>query len=141
MRRGHALSRAGGHVDHHTGFVSILGWRRSVDDFQGLNGVNRNLVGENLALLVRDRLAVHRERILRVVAQAVEKAVRIGRDARRCERHQRAERRRSAFERKSVESVARSTSVCDVESVSSRSPAASTVTVLLAPANWRLILT
>src|ERR1700684_2064203 len=36
-------------------------------------------------------------------------------------------------------SGARSTSVCDVEPVSSRSPAASTTTVLLLPASWRLI--
>ena len=41
-----------------------------------------------------------------MIAQAVEEAIRIGRDAWRGERHKRAKRRRWAFERKLLEQVA-----------------------------------
>jgi len=37
--------------------------RRAADDLDGLNRVGGNLVGEDLALLVGDRLAVHGERV------------------------------------------------------------------------------
>ncbi len=138
MGRGHALAGARCHVDHQASFVAVFGGWCAVDHFERLNRIDRNLVREDLALLVRDRLAVHRKRVLRVVAETVEKTVRIRGDSGRRESNQRANGRRCAFERQLVESAARSTSVCAVESVSSRSPAASTVTVLLAPASCRL---
>ncbi len=58
---GHALAGAGCHVDHDAGLVAVFGRRRAGDDFQGLHGIERNLVRELLALLIGDGLAVHRE--------------------------------------------------------------------------------
>ena len=43
-----------------------------------LHGVERNLVGEHLALLVGDGLAIERKRVFRVIAQSVKQAVGIG---------------------------------------------------------------
>ena len=68
-----------------------------------LHGVDRNLIREDLALLVGDGLAVDREGVGSVIAESVKQAVRIGRDARRGQRHQRTERRGLAFERQLVE--------------------------------------
>src|SRR5580704_7734025 len=75
VRRGHALSGAGRDVDYDAGFVTEFSRRRSVDHLEGLDGVHRNLIGENLALLVRNWLAVERKRVLGVVAQAMEETV------------------------------------------------------------------
>ncbi len=50
-----------------------------------------NLVGEDLALLVGDRLAVDGEGIFGVIAEAVKQAVGIGGDSRRGQRHQRTD--------------------------------------------------
>ena len=47
------------------------------------DGIDGNLIGKYLALLIGDRLAVDRERVLGVVADAVEEAVGIGGDSRR----------------------------------------------------------
>ncbi len=70
-----------------------------------LDRVQRNLVGEDFALLIGDGLAIHRKRVLRVVAQAVEQAIGIGRDPRRGQCDQRTHGRRCAFQRKLVEQV------------------------------------
>ena len=83
MRRGHALARARGRDNHHAGLASVFRGRRARDHFHGLNRVEGNLVGEDFALLVGDRLAVDGERIFRVVAQAVKETVGIGGDSRR----------------------------------------------------------
>ena len=76
------------------------------DDLQGLNRIDRNLIGKNFALLVGDGLAVHRKRILRVIAQSVKQAVRIGSDSWRRQRNQRTYRRRLVFKRNFVEQSA-----------------------------------
>ena len=68
-------------VDHQAGLVAELRARRAGDQFHRLDGVERNLRGELLALLIGDRLAVDREAGLRVIAQRVEEAVGIGHHA------------------------------------------------------------
>src|ERR1019366_1220753 len=65
-------------VDPQSGFIAELSARRAGDELHGLDGVERNLRGELLALLIGDRLAVDREAGLRVIAQWVEEAVGIG---------------------------------------------------------------
>ncbi len=64
------------------------------------------LVGEDLALLVGDGLAVDGEGVGGVVAEAVEEAVGVGRDAGGGQRDQRAERGGLALQRHLVEQVA-----------------------------------
>ena len=78
MRRGDAQARARGHHDHQAGLAAIFRGRRAFDHFHRLHGVDRDLIRENLALLVRDRLAVDGERVRGVIAQAVEKTVGVG---------------------------------------------------------------
>ncbi len=70
-------ARAGGDLDDQAGFVSILGRWRARDHFQGLNGIHRNLVGKNFACLIGHRLAVDGKRILRVIADPMDQAIRI----------------------------------------------------------------
>src|SRR5580765_5728785 len=59
----HSLARAGSEVDDHAGLLSILSRRRAGNHFHRLHGVEWDLVGESLALLVAHRLAVDGERI------------------------------------------------------------------------------
>src|SRR5664280_377030 len=73
-RRG-AKARTRAYVDHEAGLVSELGGRRSADDRHRLHGVERNLVGKYLALLVRDRLAIERKRVLSMVAHTVKESI------------------------------------------------------------------
>ena len=142
VRRGHALARARGHVDHDAGLVAIFGRRRARDDLHRLNRIQGNLVGEDLALLVGDGLAIDRERVLRVIAQSVEKAVGIGGDSRRRQRHQRTHRRRLALQRHLVEQFLDPRRCERWKSFSSRSsPAPSTVTVSDEPFICRVMLT
>src|SRR5436309_16070390 len=54
-------ARSRGHLDHQARLVPKLRRWRAGNHFQRLNRSGRNLVRENLAGLVRDRLAVHRE--------------------------------------------------------------------------------
>ncbi len=103
MRRCHSLARLRRNVDDQAGLAAVFGCRRSLNNLQRLNGIKRNLVGEDFALLVGDGLAVHRKRVLGVIAKAVEGAIRIGRDSRGVERDRRAQRRGRALQRKSVE--------------------------------------
>jgi len=70
-----------------TGKTVVMATR---DDFHRLHGVERNLVGEHFARLIGDGLAVERERILRMIAHAMEEAIGIGCDSRRGESDQRA---------------------------------------------------
>ena len=56
-----AETRSRGHLDDHAGLVAVFGWRRTFDDFHGLNGIRGNLVREDLTLLIGDRLAIHGE--------------------------------------------------------------------------------
>ena len=88
---GDAETGAGGGHDHKAGLAAVFGGRRALDHLNGLHGVDRELVGEDLALLVGDGLAVDGEGIGGVVAKAVEQAVGVSRDARRGQRHQRTE--------------------------------------------------
>ena len=81
VRLSHAKTGAGGHVNDHAGLVAVFGRRRALDHFHGLYRVQRNLVREDFALLIRDRLAIERERVRRVIAQSVKQAVRIGGNA------------------------------------------------------------
>ena len=103
---GDALTGAGGGHDDQAGLAAVLGRRRAGDDFDGLNGVGGKLVGEDLALLVGDRLAIDGERVGGVIAEAVEEAVGVGGDAGDGQRDQRAERGRLALERNLDEEVA-----------------------------------
>ena len=103
--RGYSQPRAGGHHDHQAGLAAILRGRRAFDDFHRLHGVDRELIREDLALLVRNRLAVDGERVRGVIAESVEKTVGVGRNSRRGQRHQRTERRGVAFERQLVEKL------------------------------------
>src|SRR6185437_16069423 len=57
----HSHSGTSRHLDHHTGLVAEFGRRGSGNDFQGLNRIERNLIGKLLALLICDRLTVNRE--------------------------------------------------------------------------------
>jgi len=82
IRRGHrssgscdALAGAGGYVDDDAGLAAELGRRRAVDDFERLDGLGGKLVGENLALLIGDGLAVDGERVGGVVAEAVDRKI------------------------------------------------------------------
>ncbi len=75
LGRGHALAGARGDVDHYAGLLAEFRWRRAGNHFHRLNRIEGNLVGEDFALLVGDRLAIDRERVLRVVAQSMEEAV------------------------------------------------------------------
>src|SRR5437899_10537010 len=59
------LARAGRDVDYNAGLLAVFRGRRARDDLQGLHRVQRNLVGEDFALLVCDWLAIHGKRILR----------------------------------------------------------------------------
>ena len=60
--------------------------RDAGDDFHRLHRVGRNLVRIDAALLVGDRLVVDRELRLRVIADRMEEAVRVGDHARRRQR-------------------------------------------------------
>src|SRR6266849_655282 len=82
--RGHAAmgcrdtlagSRSG--FDHQARFISIFGRRRARNHLERLDRIEWYLVGENLALLVSDRLAIQRKRIFCMITEAVKKAVRI----------------------------------------------------------------
>ena len=88
------------------GLAAVLGRRRAGDDLEGLHGVGGKLVGEDLALLVGDGLAVDGEGVGGVIAEAVEEAVGVGGDAGRGEGDQRAERGGLALQRELVEEVA-----------------------------------
>ena len=105
MRLCDAQAGAGGHHHHQAGLSPIFGGRRAFNDFHRLDGVDRQLIGEDLAHLVGNRLAVDRKRVRGVIAESVEKAVGIGRNPWRSERHQRTQRRRLAFERQLVKKV------------------------------------
>lgn len=75
FRRGETLTGARGHVDHNAGLVTVFSRWSAGDDLQRLNRVERNLIGENLALLIGDGLAVNRERVFRVIAKSVEESI------------------------------------------------------------------
>ena len=101
-----ALAGARGGHDDETRLAAVLGRRRATDNLDGLNGIGRKLVGEDLALLVGDRLTVDRERVGGVIAQAMEKAVGICSNAGGGFSDQRTERGRGALERHLLEQVA-----------------------------------
>ena len=119
-RLGDALPGARGDLDDEAGLAAVFGRRRARDHLERLDGVGGKLVGEDLALLVGDGLAVDGEGVRGVVAEAVEETVGVGSDAGRGQGDQRAERGGLALERELVER-SRSTSVWKVESFSSRS--------------------
>src|ERR1035437_5532449 len=77
--RSDALTGARGDLNDEAGLAAVLGWWSAGDDFERLNRVRRKLVGEDLALLVRDGLSVDGKRVRGMVAEAVKKAVRVGR--------------------------------------------------------------
>ena len=77
-----ALPGAGRDLDDEGGLAAVFCRRSAVDDLNGLHGVRRNLVGEDLRLLVGDVLTIDVEGVRGVVAHAVEQAVRIRGDTR-----------------------------------------------------------
>src|SRR5215472_2954179 len=96
-------TRARSYLYDHAGLVAKLCRRSTRNYFKRLNRIERNLVGEHLALLIGDRLAIERERVLSVIAESMEETIRIRADSRRRERYQRTHRRRRALQRKLVE--------------------------------------
>ena len=68
-------------VHHQAALVAVFGRRHARDDLHRLHGVRRDLIRVQAALLVGDRLVVDRELRLRVVADRMEEAVRVGDDA------------------------------------------------------------
>ena len=75
VRLGLAESGASSHHDHQAGLVPVFGRRRALDHFHRLHRIQRNLVRESLALLVGNLLSVHRKRVGRVIAEAVEHTI------------------------------------------------------------------
>ena len=73
-------------MDDEAALVAVLGRRHAGDQLHRLHGVGRDLVRVHAALLIGDRLVVDRKLRLRVIANRMEKAVRIGDDAGRGER-------------------------------------------------------
>ena len=63
MGLGDAQARSRSHHNHHAGLVAIFGGRGALDHLHGLHRLGRNLIREDLALLVGNLLAVDRERI------------------------------------------------------------------------------
>ncbi len=76
----------GDDADDEAVLVAELGGRNSGDHFHRLHGVRRDLVRVDPALLIGHGLVVDRELRLRVIADRVEEAVRVGDDARRRQR-------------------------------------------------------
>jgi len=103
-----------------------------------LDGIERDLVREHLALLVCDGLAVDGERILRVVAETVEEAVGIGRTP-GVVWVTNALMPEEALSKGSLSNKSLSMSEWKVESFSTRSPLSSTVTVVEVLETCRLI--
>ena len=68
-RKGARLIRFRGGVYDQAGLVAVLGIRRSGNQFHVLDRVGGQLRGEDLALLIADRLAIHDEADLGVIAQ------------------------------------------------------------------------
>ena len=134
MRRGDALARARGDVDDQAGLAAVFGRRRAVDHFKGLNRIHRDLVGKDFALLIGDGLAVHGERVFRMIAEPVEKPVRIRGDSGGCEGDQRAHGGRRAFQRDLVEKLAIDVGVRG-RIIFDQIAAASTVTVAGCPSH------
>src|SRR5215469_5383655 len=52
-------TRTRSHLNHQTGLVAILGGRTSGNGLQRLNRIQRNLIRENLALLIGDWLPIN----------------------------------------------------------------------------------
>ncbi len=102
---GYALAGTGSRHDDEAGLSAVFSRRRAGDDFEGLNGIGGNLVGEGLALLIGDRLAVDGKGVGRVIAEPMEEAVGVGGDTRGGGGDERAERRRLALERHLDEQV------------------------------------
>ena len=72
--------RLGDDVHHQTALVAVFGRRDARNDFHRLHRVRRQLIRIHAALLVGDRLIVDRELGLCVIADRMEKAVRISHD-------------------------------------------------------------
>ena len=81
------------HLYDHAGLVTKLCRRGAGNHFKGLNRIERNLVGEYLALLIGDRLAIEREGVLGVIAESMKQPIGIRSDSRRRQRYQRTHRR------------------------------------------------
>jgi hypothetical protein len=77
MRHSCSQPGSGGRYDYQAGLAAILrGWG-AFNDFERLNGVDRDLIGEDLTLLVRYWLAVNGERVRGVIAESMEQPVRV----------------------------------------------------------------
>ena len=77
----------GDDVHDEAALVAVLGGRHAGDDLHRLHRLWRNLIRVDTALLIRNRLVVDGELRLRVVADRMEEAVRVGHDAGRGERN------------------------------------------------------
>src|SRR5882724_6584999 len=72
---GHALARARSHVDDDARLLAVLSGWRTRDDLQRFDGIERNLVGENFALLIGNGLPIDRKRVLRVITHSVKEPI------------------------------------------------------------------
>src|SRR5579864_2786014 len=73
-----AESRPSGDLSNQAGLIAKFGARRACSRLHALNGTNRNLGGEQLALLIADRLAVDQKTHLCVIAKRMKKSVPVG---------------------------------------------------------------
>src|ERR1700733_8109916 len=89
-------------VNHQAGLVSVFGRRRPFNHLHRLDRVGRYLIRKDIALLIRDRLAIQGKRVGCMIPEAVKQTVRISRNARGGQRDQRTQRRRLAFERQFI---------------------------------------
>ena len=79
VRRVISYAGARNGIYHHTGFVPVFCLSRPGYYLQRLDGIQRNLVGEDLAVLVGDGLIVERNLGLGVIAQRVKETVGVSR--------------------------------------------------------------
>ena len=103
---GKTLPRSRGYLNHQACLIPVLRRWRAGNDLNRLNGIGGDLVGENLALLVGDRLAVYGKRVGGMIAKSMEKSVGIRCDAGSRQGHQRAHGGRGAFQRQLLDQVA-----------------------------------
>ena len=80
LRLSLAQARTRRNLYHQTCFVTVFRRRRAGNNLHRLDRIYRNLIRENLALLVGNRLTIDRERILRMIPETVEESVGVRHD-------------------------------------------------------------
>ena len=101
-----------GDFNDKAGLVAKLGTRVAGDEFEALDGAGGELGGEHFALLVADRLAVHDEADLGVIAEGMEEAIAISHNSTRTVRDGLTEAAAGICIREFGEKVAINVGVC-----------------------------